>query len=97
MKIGIITNCMDGQLTGFGRYTRNFVKHLIEMDKDVHLIHNIKTTDPLYSMGKEILLPDASSQRGRAFLPPLFLRKFDLDIIHYPVQFLPSLEFQTSK
>lgn len=90
MRIGIITDETDAQLVGFGYYTLNLVRYILQQDKknEYYLIHRRKEEHEIYRMGaKEIIVPynprfPFSTIRNFITLP-LKLRKYNLDIVHH--------------
>lgn len=93
MKVGIVTDAMDGKMGGFGRYTRNLVRGLIGVKGiSLYLIHRSKSPDPLYNLCNEILVRKSSIFRlmPGTLYQGLKLIKYDLDIIHYPHQAILS-------
>lgn len=89
MRIGIITDPIDTKSSVRG-YLNNLVSNLFKIydPNRIYLIHNKKSEDPLYSQGREIILPglyrdNAPSASLGDVLRPFLLRKYKLDIIHY--------------
>lgn len=106
LKIGIITEETDTQLVGFGNYTIQLTKHILQQDKknEYYLIHRKPEQNEIYHMGaKEIIVPynprfPFSTIRNFITLP-LRLRKYKLDIVHHmtitgPFLFKPLMNFK---
>ena len=88
MRIGIITDETDTELVGFGTYTLNIVKNILNLDKEneYFLVHRKKENHKIYSQANEIIIPSGpfplSTVRNFVTLP-LKLKKYDLDIVHH--------------
>lgn len=88
MRIAIITDETCRELAGFGTYTYNIVKNILEQDKenDYFLVHSRKEEHDIYSMAEEIIIPQGTFPLSalRNFVRmPLKLRKHDFDIVHH--------------
>jgi len=88
MRIGLITNMMDGQSAGIGRYTENLVKNLLLIDKEnkYYLIHSNKKSYKFKGNYQEIKLPFFDSIPKKlitgTFLFEKICRDYKLDILH---------------
>lgn len=88
MKIGLVTNMMDGQNAGIGRYTENLVKNLLLIDKknEYYLIHSNKKKYDFKGNYQEIRLPFFDSIPKKlttgAFLFEKICSEYKLDILH---------------
>lgn len=88
MKIGLITNMMDGQNTGIGRYTENLVINLLSIDKEneYFLIHSNKKKYSFEGNYQEIRLPFFDSIPKKLVIGALLFEKIcrdnKLDILH---------------
>lgn len=90
MKIGIITDFVDGNLGGIGTYTHNLVQQLNEIDEfnKYYLIHGESKDIQIYKTNEEILVKKYSFSKGsrsiwRYFSTPLKLKSMNqLDIVH---------------
>lgn len=97
MKIGIITDSMNGDRAGIGSYTYNLVKNLLKIDKEneYKLIHRYPTDDPIYTEADEIIAPypkiPLKKTIGNNISLPLKLKPYKLDLIHDPSQISPFL------
>ena len=91
MKVGIITDHMDGKPSGMGNYVKHLVQNLLLFDIDLWLFHgkNNIITDPgvksLYKRSNEVKISNFLP-RGNLHMYPVFLLNYKLDIIHYPSQ-----------
>lgn len=100
MRIGLITNMMDGHGAGIGRYTENLVRNLLLTDKknEYYLIHSNKKRYKFKGNYQEIRLSFFDSIPKKlitgAFVTEKICRDNRLDIIHDLGQispyFLPS-------
>lgn len=88
MRIGLITNMMDGQNAGIGRYTENLVKNLLLIDKknEYYLIHTHKRKYNFKGNYCEIRLPFFDSIPKKlitgTFLFEKICRDYKLDVLH---------------
>lgn len=90
MKIGIITDFVDGNLGGIGTYTHNLIQQLNEIDEfnQYYLIHGESKDIQVYKTNEEILIKKYSFSKGsrsiwRYFSTPLKLKSMkQLDIVH---------------
>lgn len=90
MKIGIITDFIDGNQGGIGIYTHNLIKQLNEIDEfnEYYLIHGESKDTQIYKANEEILVKKYSFPKGstaiwRYFSTPLKLKSMNqLDIVH---------------
>lgn len=88
MRIGLVTNMMDGQNAGIRRYTENLVKNLLLIDKKnkYYLIHSKKKSYNFSGNYQEIRLPFFDSIPKKlitgAFLFEKICRDYKLDILH---------------
>jgi len=95
MRIGLVTNMMDGQNTGIGRYTENLVKNLLLIDKKnkYYLIHSNKKKYNFKGNYQEIRLPFFDSIPKKlitgTFLFEKICRDYKLDILHELGQISP--------
>jgi len=88
MKIGIITDETDRELAGFGTYTYNIAKNILQQDKEneYFLVHRKKEKHDIYSMANEIIVPSGPfplSTLRNFYTLPVKLKKYDLDIVHH--------------
>lgn len=97
MKVGIVTEKLDtDKITGHGRYIYELVKHLQRLENDkfkLKLIHFQQSNLEIYNDQNQIIIQ--KPKKGLRFIYPLLLRKFDLDVVHYPSQNISPL-FWTS-
>lgn len=91
MKIGIITDFIDGGKGGIGTYTHNLIKNLSILDTKnaYYLIHYIKIDLDIYRLNNEILIdtfntPFFKNTIWRCGVLPRKLKKRELDIVHDP-------------
>jgi glycosyltransferase involved in cell wall biosynthesis len=97
MKIGIITDFIDGKHGGIGVYAHNLIKKLNEIDfnNQYYLIHYLSIEMPIYNANEEIpikkySLPKGSGALWRYICTPLKLKSMDkLDIVHDPFEIGP--------
>lgn len=95
MRIGLITNLMDGHGAGIGRYTENLVKNLLFIDKknEYYLIHSNKKSYEFKGNYQEIKLPFFDSIPKKlitgAFVIEKICRDNRLDILHDVGQISP--------
>lgn len=97
MKIGIITDFVDGKHGGIGVYTNNLIKKLNEIDSknQYYLIHHSSIQMPVYNVNKEIPIKKYSLSKGswifwRYIYAPLKLKSMsELDIVHDPYEIGP--------
>ena len=88
MRIGIITNLMDLDNAGIGRYTENLVENLLRIDKknEYILIHSNKKSYDFQGKYKEISLPFFTSIPHKFITGLIYLericKKEKLDILH---------------
>lgn len=88
MRIGLITNMMDEQNAGIGRYTENLVKNLLLIDKKnkYYLIHTHKRKYYFKGNYCEIRLPFFDSIPKKlitgTFLFEKICRDYKLDVLH---------------
>ncbi len=105
LRIGIITDETDAQLVGFGTYTLELTRHILEQDRknEYFLIHRRKESHPIYGMAKEIIVsynPAFPFSTVRNFITlPFALRKYRLDIVHHmtitgPFLFRPFMNYK---
>ena len=91
MKIGIVTEKLDDAHTsGHGRYILELVRNLQKLENDefcMKLIHFQKFDLDIYNDTNQIVLHSHLKYNRNLF--PLYLRKFGLDLIHYPSQNVP--------
>jgi len=102
MRIGIITDVVDGEKSGIGTDTYNLIKQLNLVDKEnkYHLIHHTPTDLDIYKSNKEILVPLPSLILGKGLVwryitLTLKLKSQDFDLVHDPFGIGP-LAFQMS-
>lgn len=92
MKIGILTDSIDGKFMGIGTYTYNLIRELNRLsDTDtLYLIHHTPSDLDIYAQNEEILIDRRSFRYGadlcwRFIESPLRLRSHDyLDLVHDP-------------
>lgn len=90
MKIGIITDFIDGNKGGIRIYTCNLIKQLNTIDKSnkYYLIHGESKDNQIYKANEEILVKKYSLSKGstaiwRYISTPLKLKSMNqLDIVH---------------
>jgi len=89
MKIGIVTDPMDTR-SSVRVYLGNLITNLFKIfdPSQIYLIHALKSENPLYKQGYEIVLPglyrdNFPSASLADILRPFLLRKYGLDVIHY--------------
>jgi glycosyltransferase involved in cell wall biosynthesis len=89
MKIGIVTDFVDGNLGGIGTYTHNLVQQLNEIDKSnkYYLVHGESKDIQIYKTNEEIFVKKyffrGSGYIWRYFSAPLKLKSMkQLDIVH---------------
>jgi len=97
MKIGIITDYLDFQVTGIGNYINNLVMGILAVDKknEYTLIHIKKQDRPHYSNVKDIVVPlpmfPPRAIIRKNVLIPKVLKNEGLDLVHEPLQITPFL------
>lgn len=89
MKIGIITDVVDGNKTGVGIYTYNLIKNFSRIDKEneYYLIHYKKTSLDIYESNKEIIIPllkPFGNLVWRVVVLPPKLKDKGFDLLHDP-------------
>ena len=97
MKIGIITDFVDGKLGGIGTYTYNLIKNLNRIDKENQytLIHYMRDESEIYTHNNNIIIPRSPHYRGSGIiwryvnLPRHLKTCRDLDIVHDPYEIGP--------
>lgn len=88
MRIGLITNMMDGKSAGIGRYTENLVKNLLLIDKknEYYLIHSDKKHYNFMGNYQEIRLPFFDSIPKKLIVGTILFEKichdYKFDILH---------------
>lgn len=101
MKVGIITDFIDGVAGGIGTYTHNLINNFNRIDttNKYYLIHYAQTNIDIYENNKEILIERFSLPRGAGYIwrfiqTPLKL-KFtkELDLVHDPYE-IGALSFK---
>jgi glycosyltransferase involved in cell wall biosynthesis len=102
MKIGIVTDFVDGNLGGIGTYTHNLVQQLNEIDKSnkYYLVHGESKDIQIYKTNEEIFVKKYSFKGSgyiwRYFSAPLKLKSMNqLDIVHDTYE-IGALSFKTS-
>lgn len=100
MKIGLVTNMMDGRTAGIGRYTKNLVENLLKIDKKNNyvLIHSNQCHYDFKGNYTEIRLPFFTTIPRKLIVGAFIFEKLcheqKLDILHDLGQISPFF-FQT--
>jgi len=95
MRIGIITDSIDGKGGGIGVYVYNLIKNLNIIDKEnkYYLIHYMRTDLDIYKSNKEIVIHrpkiPLKSAIWRYGILPRKLRNQGIDLIHDPYEIGP--------
>lgn len=90
MRIGILTEEVDKQLTGMGMYTYNLVKNLARVNRENEycLLHYRKMDLDIYRSNHDMVLPKVMRPFRptvwRATIMPFLLRRQKLDLVHDP-------------
>ncbi|MEK7636848.1 MAG: glycosyltransferase family 1 protein [Patescibacteria group bacterium] len=100
MKIGLITDSLDYQAAGIGRYIRNLVTNLTKVDRknEYVLIHEKEIDDELYRGHiQHIVIPSPHVPLGRELRKITLgraLRQYNFDVVHDLAQVGPFFSAQ---
>ena len=95
MRIGIITDAIDDGSAGISVYTENLVKNILKIDQDNEyvLIHHKKSSNNIYNLTKELIVPLKKIPFAREYRKviqlPKILEKKGFDIVHETTQIGP--------
>lgn len=100
MEIGIITDLVDRECEGIGKYTYNLIKNLniIDRKNEYNLIHNKRNDLNIYKINKETYIPMLNTfgeSFWRCLVLPFKFRNNGPDIIHDPTDGIGALSFKT--
>lgn len=85
-KVGLFGDKIHGDAPiGMGNIALQIARRIQKSEKvDLYLVHHAFSKHPIYSECKNIVLPSFRPRRLAQYLDPFLLKRYKLDILHYP-------------